>query len=275
MKYKTRLERLTQGLNRGNNLIKIFSKYKKNLENKNILDVGCGHGSLTIDFSKKFKEVYSIDGGEKEIQITKKRTSKMKNVIVKLDNALEIKSTSKKFDIIHLSGVFEWLRLGNEKKTANYCQKKFLHNIKKNMKNNSILYSGTENKMFPYFWIRDPHNENWPFLVLLPELISDFVFKIFKKRKYHAKIYSYWTLKKMFCKEFKKVEFFIPIPHYQYVYEFANIHNKSEIILKCNLVLTRKDLDFRMKISTLIIKYSAKIGIVKLLSPGFITIAQK
>ncbi|MBW2978008.1 class I SAM-dependent methyltransferase [Candidatus Woesearchaeota archaeon] len=276
MKSK-RLERLIKGKGRGTSIIKVFEKYFKTLNDKKILDVGCGYGSLTIDFAKYFKQVHSIDAGDKPIKITRERVkkNKLKNVIIKKDNALYIKSTKNKFDVIHLSGVFEWLRAGNLNKSAYECQNLFLKTIKKFMKKNTILYSGTENKMFPVFWLKDPHNNKWPIVVLLPEKISDFIFKILKRKKYIAKIYSYWTLKKIFKNFFSTVNFYIPIPHYQYVYEFADINNKKEVIKKCNKVLKEYKLDFKHKFSIEWIKFWARFGLIKLFTPGFITIAKK
>ena len=40
------------------------------------------------------------------------------------------------------------------------------------MKKDAILYSGTENKLFPYFWIIDPHSSKAPLLAILPEKVS-------------------------------------------------------------------------------------------------------
>ncbi|MFW6285747.1 MAG: class I SAM-dependent methyltransferase [Nanoarchaeota archaeon] len=272
-----RLVRLEQGKNRGKNVEQVFKLYKNDFKNLKILDIGCGFGSLTLDFAKEFKKVHSIDAGNKQIETTKKRVKEnnLKNVSVHKDNALNLKTTNDKFDIIHLTGVFEWLRAGDLNKSAYQTQNIFLKNIKNNMNDDAILYSGTENKGFPFFWIKDPHNDKWPLMVLLPEKLSDFIFKIFKNRKYTAKIYTYWTLKKMFKKHFKKVDFYIPIPHYQYVFEFADINNRKEIIQKCNKVLKTKKLDFKHKVSVKWIKWTTRFGLIKLFTPGFITVVKK
>lgn len=277
MKHNKRLLRLLNGKNRGLNVIKVLSKYDKKLKDKTIMDVGCGQGSLTIEFSKKFKKVYSIDASDKEIKITKERITKqgLKNVEATTDNALNIKSTSDKFNFIHLSGVFEWLRAGNPKKTAKECQEQFLKNIKRNMKEGAILYSGTENKLFPYFWLRDPHNKKWPLMVLLSEGISDFINKLLFKKVYLAKIHSYWTFKKMYEKEFKEIEFHVPIPHYQYVYSFANINKPKEIIKQCEYVQNNYQLDFLQKITVSWIKICGRLRLIKLFAPGFLTVAKK
>jgi len=276
MKYKKRINRLIKGSGRGSNLITIFSVYVNNINKKSVLDIGCGFGAITLDFARNFKTVYSIDNGKKQISVTKERVkeNKLKNVTVKRDNALNLK-TNKKFDVIHMSGVFEWLKLGKPNKKARYAQNMFLKNIKKHMKDGAILYSGTENKMFPYFWINDPHYKMSPLTVLLPEGFSDWIFKVFRGKRYMPKIYSYWTLRKMFKRHFKKVDFLVPIPHYQYVFEFANINNKKEIIKKCNSALRKYKLDPIQKFTIRWIRFWARLGLIKLFTPGFLTIARK
>ena len=271
-----RLKRLIEGKNRGKNIIKVFKKYFNNLKDKKVLDIGCGYGAIAMEFAKYFKEVHAIDIGKKEISIARKRAKdkNIKNIKFFVDNALDIKTTQDKFDVIHLSGVFEWLRAGNPNLTAEEAQELFLKKIKKFMKEDAILYSGTENKLFPFFWIKDPHT-GYPLLVLLPNKIADFLFKLIGKGKYIPKIHSYWKLKRMFKKEFEQVDFYIPIPHYQYVYEFAYIENRKEIIEKVNKVLRNYKLDKIQKITVWWIKIIAHLGLTKLLTPGFITVASK
>lgn len=272
-----RLKRLIEGKNRGNNIIPIFKLFYKDLSNLKILDVGCGYGSMTLDFAKKFRIVHSIDINDKEIKVTKSRVKKenLSNVRVKKDNALDIKSTKEKFDVIHLTGVFEWLRYGNLSLTSSEAQQLFLNRIKKFMKDkNSILYSATENKLFPYFWIKDPHFRGWPLMVLLPEKVSDFISKLITGENYVPKIYSYWSLKKLFKKHFEEVYFYVPIPDYHFVFAFADINNRKEIIYKCKYVLKNYKLDLIQKITIYWIIWTAYLGLVKLFTPGFIVVAK-
>ena len=272
---KHRLKRLTTGKNRGNNIMPLFKEHITQLDSKKILDVGCGQGSLTLDFAKEYQKVHAIDASKNEVQITTKRVKgkKLTNVTVAQDNALNLQTTKEKYDAVHLSGVFEWLRAGNTKKTPKQVQQGFLKSIKKHMNKEGILYSGTENKLFPYYWIKDPHNDGFPLMVLLPYWLSETIFNLFGK-KYIAKIYSYWTLKKMFKREFKQVDFYVPIPTYHYVYGYGHVNNPKQIVAECKRVLKEKKLDKLQRATTKTIMMTAKLGLIKLFSPGFITVAK-
>ena len=276
MNSKLRLERLKKAIGRGKNLISIFKRYLGDLSYRTILDVGCGYGGLTIEFAEYFKWVHAIDAADKEIKTAKKRIKekKLKNISIAKDNALYIKSTRKKFDVIHLSGVFEWLRFGDLRLRSSQAQELFLSNIISFLKDDkSILYSGTENKLFPFFWLKDPHT-GWPFLVLLPETVADKIFKFFKKENYVPKIYSYWSIRKIYKKYFKEIDFYVPIPHYQYVFSFARIDNKNEILKKCKYVLHNYELDIIQKITVWWIWFFTLFGLIKLFTPGFIIVAK-
>lgn len=272
-----RLRRLLVGEHRGDVVMEVFRKYFPDLSQRTVLDVGCGHGSLTISFAKRFKSVYSIDSNEQNVLKTKARTTKenLRNVTVTKENAVSISLTKKKFDVIHLSGVFEWLRAGNPRERARESQELFLKRIGKHMKRNAILYSGTENRGFPYFWIRDPHYNGWPLLPLFPEWLADIIFRLFGKGPYMVRIYSFWTLRRMFRKEFSQVDFYVPIPHYQYVYGFAPVSNRKRLLEECRRVLREYNLDFHQRFSVRWIAFFSFLGLIRFFAPGFITIARK
>jgi 2-polyprenyl-3-methyl-5-hydroxy-6-metoxy-1,4-benzoquinol methylase len=105
----------------------------KNFKNKNILEVGCGIGTMASYFAKKGANYTGIDLSDKSIEITKKRFElfKLKGNIFQA-NCEELSryfKKGKKFDLIFSFGVIHH--------TPNIS--KAISEIKKLMNKNSIL----------------------------------------------------------------------------------------------------------------------------------------
>ena len=91
--------------------------------NSNILDIGCGKGSLTYDLAKKARKVVAIDFDKNSIQIAIKRFNK-DNIRYIVGDATKYKF-EEIFDYIILSNVLEHIKnrsefLNKVKKLGNY-----------------------------------------------------------------------------------------------------------------------------------------------------------
>lgn len=76
----------------------------------NILEVGCGCGSITSYLGKRAEAVLALEGSPRRAAITRERTSNLKNVNV-LCGSFEDVVFNKKFDIVICNGVFEYASL--------------------------------------------------------------------------------------------------------------------------------------------------------------------
>lgn len=74
-------------------------------QNSNVLDVGCGNGSLTFDLSKKAKKVVGIDLNQKYLEKAKDK-NKAENIDYILGDAINY-DFKEKFDAVVLSNVLE------------------------------------------------------------------------------------------------------------------------------------------------------------------------
>tara|TARA_Y100000768_G_scaffold219317_1_gene165332 strand:+ start:444 stop:1148 length:705 start_codon:yes stop_codon:yes gene_type:complete len=107
-----------------------------NLTNKDILDIGCGGGLVTEPLTKLGGNVTGIDFVKSNIEIAKKH-SKIQNLEINyICGDVEKTKFKKKFDIIVLFEVLEHL--------DNW--KKFISNIKKNIKPNGKVIISTINR---------------------------------------------------------------------------------------------------------------------------------
>jgi ubiquinone/menaquinone biosynthesis C-methylase UbiE len=79
-------------------VIELLEDY--NLKNKNILEVGCGYGSLSVFLAKREARVTGIDISSEAIKISKRNTRLFRQKINFIEaNAIDIPFKDKKFDI--------------------------------------------------------------------------------------------------------------------------------------------------------------------------------
>lgn len=259
---------------RGKLFIKFIKKYLKNLSKCKVLDVGCKYGAFTFELAKEFKKVVGIDINVEILDKIKNKLRYFKNVEIKEMNILNTEFQDNSFDLVILEGVLEWVGFSNNEKSPNECQIKALKECKRILKNYGILYVGIENRLFPYFWINDPHTHT-PLTVILPHFFSNILYSIVKKRYYGIQIYNFWKYKKMFMKVFKNCEIMIPIPHYKYLYDVSTF-NRHELRNKIdNLSKHTKNLRRSYQLILKILKLFSLIGLLKLFSPNFIILCKK
>lgn len=78
--------------------------------NDNVLEIGCGCGTLTGMLSEKCGSVTCIEGSKRRAEITYYRHKSKKNLVVYAGNFNDIK-IDRKFDYIILIGVFEYAKM--------------------------------------------------------------------------------------------------------------------------------------------------------------------
>ncbi|MDO8869888.1 MAG: precorrin-6Y C5,15-methyltransferase (decarboxylating) subunit CbiT [Methanobacteriaceae archaeon] len=80
------------------------SKVKKD---DTVVEIGCGTGGLTLEFTKRSKQVYSIDKNPKAVKLTRENLLKhelLDNVKLFEDDALSVLNSIPKFDILMIGG---------------------------------------------------------------------------------------------------------------------------------------------------------------------------
>ena len=84
-------------------------KLLPNLENKSVLDLGCGYGHNCLDFvNRGAKSVYGVDISEKMLDIARKEASNEKIQYLNM-SMTDICSLNKKFDMIYSSLAFHYI----------------------------------------------------------------------------------------------------------------------------------------------------------------------
>ncbi len=108
----------------------------RNIEKLNILDVGCGGGLVSESLSKLGANVTGVDFVKKNIEIANNHSNKKKLKVKYLHADIEHLKIKSKFDVIVMFEILEHL----------VDWKKFILNIKNNLKKNGIIIISTINR---------------------------------------------------------------------------------------------------------------------------------
>lgn len=178
---------------RGLLVLQILQKYTK-VQNKNVLDVGCGKGGTAHILAQHGVNVSAID-------VKDNFNYKNDSICFKMMSADNLQFDDEEFDIIVLQDVLEHL----------YDRNCTLSEIKRVLKKNGIFFLSTPNRLSPLNFISDPH-WNLPFLSILPrEWVVFFVKSVFQKDKRNrddwAALLSLFKLKRLLENNHFKFEF--------------------------------------------------------------------
>ncbi len=194
-------------------------KYSVNSDTRgNILDIGCGWGTLSFAFAKDGAQVYAFEPVWERISFinTRAKQENMKNLISICGDVLKLPFEDSSFDIVILNGVVEWLGLSDKSVSADKVQEMVLKDVYRILKPGGSVYIGIENRLayFYFFGKKDPHS-GLRFVNLMPRGLADIYSQLVKKHKYHTYIHSLGGYRKLLGKAgFKKVDFFTPVPGY-------------------------------------------------------------
>lgn len=166
-----------------------------------VLEVGCGCGTITGMLCDRCKSVYSIDGSKRRSQITYYRHKNKDNLTVYAGNFEKIK-IDKKFDYVILIGVFEYSKIFfNEDNPFDY----FLKKIKEKLKPDGKVLLAIENRYGLKYWVGcNEDHLNRPYVGL--EGYDDTNIQTFGKQEFIRLIESHG-----FC----NYKFFYPFPDYK------------------------------------------------------------
>ena len=186
-----------------------------------VLEIGCGCGTITGMLCDRCKSVYSIDGSKRRSQITYYRHKDKDNLTVYAGNFEKI-NLDKKFDYVILIGVFEYSKIFfKEDKPFDY----FLKKIKERLKSGGKVLLAIENRYGLKYWVGcNEDHLNRPYVGL--EGYDNTNIQTFGKQEFIRLITSHG-----FC----KYKFFYPFPDYKLpsiIYSDDRLPKRDEI---CNL----------------------------------------
>jgi len=152
-------------LSRGENTLNVFKQSGaiKNLENRLILDCGCGSGGLCEASVKEGAKVIGVDTCRDIVTVAKNRSAEVQYVIASGTNLPFVENI---FDIVFAVDVLEHV----------YDQSRFVMKMFSVLKQNGLLLSICDNKL----WWWEGHTQ-LPLLHLLPIWLADALLKVFRR----------------------------------------------------------------------------------------------
>lgn len=275
------LEFWIHGTERGRKMVSFLDNKIGSLEQKKVLDVGCGGGGISIAFAERCREVVTLDTKIENINLVKKRIGErgLKTIRLLESNALYLPFSKETFDIVIMNGVLEWVGYGTQENPLP-LQTKALDEAFRVLKEKGVLYLAIENRWYPFNILRDPH-AHIPLVAVLPQKIANRLSLLLTNKPYETPIYSYWKLNDLLKNRgFSKISMFAPLTNYQYPVVIVNLEKKGYRLSKeqINMIsyeYKKMKLTRRLKLKLLFLKLIFSLGVPKIFVHGFIALAYK
>ncbi|MCQ9205361.1 MAG: methyltransferase domain-containing protein [Omnitrophica bacterium] len=268
------------GIKRGEAMVSFLKSKIGSLEEKEVLDIGSGAGGISIVFAQKCKRIVSLDSGADNVEFIRQRLEEknIKNIELLLGNAIKLPFHDEEFDIVILNGVLEWIPYTRGKEPFS-LQCRALAEAFRVLKKRGLLYLATENRWYPFNFLRDPH-VHIPFVCMLPRKIANFVSFIFSRKPYENFIYSYWKLKNLIKESgFSRVDIYAPLIHYQYPVIIKDLEKRCSLskVDRDNLYLkySKMKLTRCLKIKIFFLRIVFFLRITKMFIHGFLVLGYK
>lgn len=236
-------EYIKKGIARTAFLFKKIAEYIP-LENKRLLDLGCGMGNVSVLGSKYSSQVVGLDISIDAVRRTKWRVDlrQIKGVHLVNGDALKLPFVGEVFDLVIAYDLYEHVS----------SQDRLLEEILRVTNKKGFLVLTTGNRLFPF----DRHTQLW-FVDYLPKKLAAHYVRLNNRgNSYEVSQPTYWSLLKKFCKHSKVI-----------------MVDGDSVLSLIESVYSAYFQKYRKIIPSL--KALAKVGIFKFVTPKFIVISQK
>lgn len=176
---------------KANKIIASLEYFDKNLQDRQVLEIGCGSGIISYEISKRVKYMVAGDITGETLENTMENRGIRQlpfQFVVSDGTSLPFRASS--FDIVVCNHVFEHV-IG---------QRELVSEIYRVLKLNGLCYIATGNKLWPI----EPHTK-LPLLSYLPKPIANKYAKIVGLDEYDVSLPTYWRLKRILSNRFDRI----------------------------------------------------------------------
>lgn len=216
-----------------------------NLQNKEVLDYGCGLGAIGIACLKKRANVTFVDSCKARVKMAKELAEEVaissENIFCTAMDINSIKKLNKKYDLIILNGILEWLP--STKKASHTIaldvQRDFLKTCHALLNKNGCIYIGMENRFALLYQIGYPEDHtNINNISIINRLDGNHLHQLQKNSDY---VNMTWTYEDYYS-EAKSLNMYVEkifgmFPDYRFPQKILDLNNAvSQTLYDCMML---------------------------------------
>ncbi len=235
------------GTARGRRLACFVSEVASGLEGKSVLDLGCATGGITRVLASEARFACGLDNRWANVGTAAALTAQSGPSFLQ-GNALQLPFCEFAFDVVLMSGVLEWLGFALPDQPPRVAQLAGLREIWRVTAPGGHVIVGIENRWFPKFLWRSPH-QRLPLALLMPARLLWAVARRIYGQQLHERIYGPRSLARLMGEAgFGNTDLYIPLFSYQFPREV--VHADERRALLAALPLARPNLRMALQTSS-------------------------
>jgi len=211
---------LTYGVDRGQWLFHHLESALGGDLGRELVDIGCGYGGLSIAWAKKGKRAIAVEKepGNAAVLIERLRRGEDApgSVAPVIGSALALPLPDKVADLALMMGVLEWVGYSDPARRVRDLQVAALKEAARVLRPGGVLALGTKNRLFPRYAWRDAQLHR-PLVNILPRLVANWVSRELWNISYRGHVYTYPGWKSLVeTAGFARLQILVPIFNYQF-----------------------------------------------------------
>lgn len=268
------------GTLRGQRLRSFLEERVPRLADKTVLDLGCATGGITRVFGEVARLAIGADREWDNVSSAARRPSAGSRVWFVQSDALELPFAGRSFDVVLMSGLLEWLGFARPSEPPGRSQLAALCEVRRVLKDGGCVAVGIENRWFPKFLWRSPH-QHLRFALLFPARLAWALPQRLYGTKVHERLYGPRGLTRLLRSAgFSTVEMYLPLFSYQFPREVVASRDGRGVVaaLRRTAAPPRDELDVVAnggRWGRRWFNVIARLGVQRWLAPSLLAIGRK
>lgn len=220
------------GIERGRSVAPFLGRVAGDLEGKAVLDLGCATGGLTWALSGEVGTAVGVDNRWSNVSTAAGRQPVAPGCTPSFAqaDALRLPFRSGVFDVVLMVGLLEWMGFALPDRPPKTGQLQALMEVRRVLAPGGVVAIGIENRWFPKFLVRSPH-QHLPLVLLLPASLAWAIPGWVFGSKVHERLYGAPGLQRLLREAgLVDTDVYIPFGGYQFPWEIIHSKDRSGLI---------------------------------------------